>query len=453
MRKSKIVNTSKILSKKSMIKMILNSILIFGLFVFSHCDEDNSVDDLKADFSYEYKEVNHVVFTNQSEGEYYSMTWNFGNGKEETTTDKKKTYEVYYPLAGDYDVTLKLLNYSGGTKVTSKTINIASTDFVISFTAEVDALNPNIINLENTSQGQFESFKWIYRDKEIVDETAHAAYFPFVGSYEIELQVIKNGNEISLKKSISISQNDPDYIDNLSLVWSDEFDGLIVNSDNWTFETGATGWGNNELQNYTNGGNAEIVNGYLIITAIKLDDNTAVGSYSSSRIISKGKKEFKYGRMEVRANVPEGRGIWPAIWMLGSNISSVGWPVCGEIDIMEYVGYEPNTVHATVHTPSGYAANGDGTSVTLVSCEEEFHNYGIIWTEKQIDFYIDTPENIIYTYNPILKSEDNWPFDKPQFFILNIAVGGDWGGAQGVDNSIFPQTMEIDYVRVYQEVL
>ncbi|MCK5686161.1 glycoside hydrolase family 16 protein, partial [bacterium] len=121
------------------------------------------------------------------------------------------------------------------------------------------------------------------------------------------------------------------------------------------------------------------------------------------------------------------------------------------IDIMEYVGYQPNIVHANVHMNAGYGANGVGTSKVLTSCEEAFHLYGLIWTEKELIFYIDNPKNITHTYSPAIKTLDNWPFDQSQFLILNIAVGGNWGGVEGVDNSIFPQTLEIDYVRVYQE--
>jgi beta-glucanase (GH16 family) len=137
--------------------------------------------------------------------------------------------------------------------------------------------------------------------------------------------------------------------------------------------------------------------------------------------------------------------------MLGSNFGSAGWPACGEIDIMEYVGYQPNTVHATIHTPSGYGANGNGSSMTLETCEEEFHNYGLIWTESKLVLYVDDPNNIVHTYSPTTKTPENWPFDQPSFFLLNVAVGGNWGGAQGIDNTIFPQSMEIQYVRVYQE--
>ena len=438
--------------KKTIINFTMGILMIMSLFIFSFCDEDSSDDGFSADFSFEYIDDNHVQFTNASQGEYYSLVWDFGNQQGDTTTDKSKSYKIYYPYEGEYEVSLKAMNYSGTTKIITKNISITVTDFEISFTAEVDANDPNYVNLTNTTIGNYDSFKWLYRNFEVENETTLKAYFPFAGTYEVELQVTKNGSTYPLKKTINIVQDDSDYFNNLTLSWSDEFDGTSINTDNWKFETGATGWGNNELQNYTNGDNAEIVDGKLIITAKKVDDNTVVGSYTSSRIITEDKQEFLYGRIEIRAKLPSGTGIWPAIWMLGSNFETAGWPVCGEMDIMEYVGYQPNIIHSTVHTPDGYAANGDGSSKTLETCEEEFHVYGLFWTEKKLVFYTDSPENITHTYAPAVKTDDNWPFDKSQFLILNVAVGGDWGGAQGIDNSIFPQTMEIDYVRVYQEV-
>lgn len=205
------------------------------------------------------------------------------------------------------------------------------------------------------------------------------------------------------------------------------------------------------MQNYTDGDNAEIVDGKLIITARKVDDNMQPGSYTSSRMVTMDKQEFQYGRMEINAKLPSGTGIWPAIWMLGSNFNTTGWPACGEIDIMEYVGYTPNTVYATVHTSSGSGGAGSGNSMSVPTCEEDFHTYGLIWTEENLTFYVDTPENVLHTYAPEVKTNDNWPFDQPAFFLLNVAVGGTWGGAQGIDNSIFPQSMEVDYVRVYQK--
>jgi beta-glucanase (GH16 family) len=379
------------------------------------------------------------------------LIWNFGNGFSDTTTEKNKEYAIYYPEAGDYEVSLRLTNYTGGSATANKSINIATTDLSVSFTADIDPSDPNLVMLKNTSVGEYDSFKWFFRDKEIENEVEYTAYFPFAGSYDIELKVFKSSESFSLEQTVTILQDDPDYIQNLTLVWSDEFDGSSVNQDYWNFDTGATGWGNNELQEYTNGANAEVTGGKLIITALKVNDNMQTGSYTSSRLNSKVKKEFRYGRMEFRAKLPSGRGIWPALWMLGSNFSSAGWPACGELDIMEYVGYQPNTVYSTVHCPAGYGATGNGSSMTLATCEEEFHNYGLIWTEKKMIFYVDTPDNVIHTYAPAVKTPENWPFDQPAFFILNIAVGGNWGGAQGIDNSIFPQTMEVDYVRVYQE--
>lgn len=438
-------------SKKSLISFTVVIIMIMSLFVFSFCNKDDTGDGFTADFSFEYIDSNHVQFHNESVGEYYSLVWDFGNQQGDTTTDKSKSYKIYYPYKGEYEVSLKVMNYSGAKQVVQKNISITATDFEISFTADVDDNDPNYVNLTNTTIGNYDSFKWLYRNKEVKNQNTLKAYLPFAGNYNIELQVTRNGNSYSLEKVVNITRDDPDYFDNLTLAWSDEFDGASINTDNWKFETGATGWGNNELQNYTNGDNAEITDGKLVITAKKVDDNTAVGSYTSSRIISENKQEFLYGRIEIRAKLPSGRGIWPAIWMLGSNFRTDGWPACGEMDIMEYVGYEPNIIWSTVHTPAGYGANGDGSSKTLTTCEEEFHVYGLLWTEKKLVFYTDSPDNVTHTYAPAVKTNDNWPFNKSQFLILNVAVGGDWGGAQGIDNSIFPQTMEIDYIRVYQE--
>jgi beta-glucanase (GH16 family) len=163
-----------------------------------------------------------------------------------------------------------------------------------------------------------------------------------------------------------------------------------------------------------------------------------------------------YGKLEISARIPEhkGNGIWPALWMLGDNIGTAGWPTCGEIDIMEYVSYAPNETHFSIHS----MANNHkiGTQITsgplpLATIEEEFHIYGFLWTDQYLKFYIDNPKNIKLVFTkPIDASQENWPFAQPFYFLMNIAVGGDWGGAKGVDDSIFPATMEVDYVRVYQ---
>lgn len=246
----------------------------------------------------------------------------------------------------------------------------------------------------------------------------------------------------------------PGYWENAELIWSDEFEGDEIDLDKWKSQTGSHGWGNNEWQNYTDGDNVEVSNGLLKITAEKRGEGQKVGDYTSARLNSR--ETFTYGRLEIRAKMPDwkGNGLWPAIWMLGENIGTAGWPRCGEIDIMEYVSFDPGQVHVSIHS---FANNHvKGTQITsgpmvLDTIEETFHNYGILWSEQYIKFYIDEIDNVVLTFNrPETDNEDNWPFDKPFYFLLNIAVGGNWGGQNGVDDSIFPATMEIDYVRVYQ---
>ncbi|HYW94137.1 MAG TPA: glycoside hydrolase family 16 protein, partial [Bacteroidales bacterium] len=325
----------------------------------------------------------------------------------------------------------------------------AENDLVIDFTVEVADTNRNYVLLTNTS-GKLDEFTWHFRKKEIINENQVIAYFPFNGRFDITLTGSLHGRSASVTRPVTIAGDDPHYVNSFKLVWSDNFDGADVNRDWWNFETGATGWGNQELQDYTDGANATIENGILKLTAKKVNDNKQPGSYTSTRITTKSKKEFKYGRIEFRAKLPSGTGIWPALWLLGSNISSVGWPACGEIDVMEYVGYDPNRVHTTIHTPSSYGSSVNTNVLNLPDCEEAFHTYGMIWTERYMKFYIDSVDNIIYTYAPPIKNDQNWPFNQPLFLIMNVAVGGTWGGSMGIDNSIFPQTMEVDYVRVYQ---
>ncbi|MBT8181116.1 MAG: glycoside hydrolase family 16 protein [Eudoraea sp.] len=248
--------------------------------------------------------------------------------------------------------------------------------------------------------------------------------------------------------------NAPDYWDKAVLVWQDEFDGNSLSEENWVSETGANGWGNNELQNYTEDENVLVSDGTLKIIAKKIELGPGTVGYTSARLNSTS--SFKYGRMEIRAKIPDhmGNGLWPALWMLGSNIQTAGWPACGEIDIMEYVSYEPNRVHFSIHSVANN--HKDGTQVTsgpvlLETIEEEFHNYGILWTDKYLKFYIDDIDNIKLLFpRPAVTNSENWPFSGSFYFLMNIAVGGDWGGLEGVDDNIFPAIMEVDYVRVYQ---
>ncbi len=237
------------------------------------------------------------------------------------------------------------------------------------------------------------------------------------------------------------------------LVWADEFDYEgKPDPAKWGYDTGAGGWGNHELQNYTKGDNAEVKDGKLILTARKEKSGNA--EYTSTRLISKGKGDWLYGKIVVRAKLPTGRGTWPAIWMLSTDWKYGGWPKSGEIDIMEHVGYDQDNIHYSIHTESYYHSIGTQKTFTkrIAGVSEEFHDYAIEWLPDKIIFYTD--DVAMYTYQPTkyksTPTYKEWPFDKPFHLLLNIAVGGDWGGVKGVDENIWPQTMEIDYVRVYQ---
>lgn len=239
---------------------------------------------------------------------------------------------------------------------------------------------------------------------------------------------------------------------NERLVWSEEFDGESLNLENWNIEEGYIA--NDELQDYKKEGNHEVSDGTLKITAKKINDDKVFGSYTSARINTYGKQSFLYGRIEARMKLPKGVGTWPAFWMLGDAIfEGVRWPRCGEIDIMEYVGFDPGAIHGTLHSDDHNHMKGTqrGGS-TQIEGEDDWHVYGIIWDEEGISCYVDDPENIYYRCDaPEAKTIGNWPFDKPHFIILNLAIGGMWGGEKGVDNSIFDTTMEVDYVRVYEQ--
>ncbi len=237
------------------------------------------------------------------------------------------------------------------------------------------------------------------------------------------------------------------------ILWSEEFDGPKLDTSEWIYQTGSHGWGNNEWQEYTKGENISIDNGILSIVAKKIGAGQKVGDYTSTRL--KSKKTFQYGRIEIRAKMPEhkGNGLWPAIWMLGENIKSVGWPSCGELDIMEYVSYDPDYVHQTIHTAANNHTRGNHISsgrVSLPTIEESFHVYGLLWLPDRLVFYVDNESNVLLEVRkPQNPNPENWPFDHPFYFVLNMAVGGNWGGAQGVDDNIFPASFQVDYVRVY----
>lgn len=234
------------------------------------------------------------------------------------------------------------------------------------------------------------------------------------------------------------------------LVMSDEFDTEgAPDSSIWKFDigTGDNGWGNQELQYYTNRTeNVKVDNGYLLITAKKEDFEGS--NYTSGRLITKGLFEQKYGRFEARIRMPYGKGLWPAFWLLGSNIDNVGWPQCGEIDIMEYLGDAPTVAFGSVHGPGYSAGEAESKKYTLTNdrFDTGFHIFGIEWGPDYINYYVDGD-----LYNQITPEDVNgeWVFDQPFYIIMNLAVGGNFPGSPNAE-TVFPQTMVVDYVRVYQ---
>ena len=255
------------------------------------------------------------------------------------------------------------------------------------------------------------------------------------------------------KSSPSVSYSKTDGKD-WQLVWSDEFNGSgMPDSTKWIYDTegNSASWGNNEEQYYTVGRkeNARIENGKLVITAIKEDFEGK--NYTSARLISKA--AWQYGRIETRAKLPGGRGTWPAIWMMprGWRFKDGNWPDVGEIDIMEHVGHDLNVIHASAHSKDyqWQAGNQKTAVITVPGATENFHNYILEWSSDIIKVSVD--DSCYFRYRNEGLGETKWPYNKPFYLILNLAIGGAWGNAKGIDNAAFPQTFEIDYVRIYQK--
>ena len=250
------------------------------------------------------------------------------------------------------------------------------------------------------------------------------------------------------------------------LVWADEFDkDGIPDTKKWDYEVGFIRAA--ELGYYTkNKNNVRVENGNLIIESRKENlknetppfferpdyvDERDSAFYTSASITTRGLIDWQYAKIDIRAKLPQGRGIWPAFWMLGRNWGEINWPECGEIDIMEHVGYDPDVIHGTIHTKAynHVLKTQKGKTITIPNLYEDYHTYSLIWTAETIDFLVDD-----IVYNSITnehKTTDEWPFDHHFHLKFNVAVGGGWGGLKGIDDGIFPQQMLVDYVRVYQK--
>lgn len=268
----------------------------------------------------------------------------------------------------------------------------------------------------------------------------------------------------SARAKVAVEQNGktPEPVDptikvpeGYKLVWNDEFDGDKLDTSSWTHEVQGSGWVNNELQNYVNGAFngkrvTEVSDGILTITAFK--DG---GKVYSGRIYANVSEGWKYGIFEARIKLPKGKGTWPAYWMMPANndFGKTPWPLCGEIDIMEEVGYNPNYTSSSIHCESYNHTKGTQKTAERLTqgAQDDFHVYRLEWTENGIYTYVDDVRLLSFG-NDGKGDVKTWPFNKPFYLILNLAWGGDWGGAQGVDESVLPATMEVDYVRVFQKI-
>ena len=241
----------------------------------------------------------------------------------------------------------------------------------------------------------------------------------------------------SCSPSSGLKKTDPAY----TLVWADEFNGTSIDMNNWNYNIGGEGWGNDEQEYYTDK-NATIEDGHLVIAGKA--EQVGSNGYTSSRLTTKTKREFTYGKIEARIKIPAGQGLWPAFWMLGSNIDAVGWPVCGEIDIMEHINAD-SIFYGTLHWVNNEKVSSGNQ---MIAIPEEFHVYGIEWTADAIDWYIDgTKFHSVNIKDSINSTEE---FHKPFFILLNLAIGGDWPG-QIIDTTKIPAKMLVDYVRLYQK--
>jgi beta-glucanase (GH16 family) len=235
------------------------------------------------------------------------------------------------------------------------------------------------------------------------------------------------------------------------LVWADDFDTPgAPDPSRWRYDVGGGGWGNHELEFYTRNRreNARVEDGHLIIEARR--ERWEKRDYTSARLVTKGTGDWTYGRVEVRARLPKGRGSWPAIWLLATTPGRLRWPDDGEIDIMEHVGFDPGIIHGSIHTKRYNHIIGTQKTATVAVADamDAFHVYTTEWDRQRLRIFVDDRE--YFSFANEHTGRDTWPFDAPFHLLLNIAVGGDWGGKEGVDNAAFPLRMEIDYVHVYQ---
>lgn len=330
---------------------------------------------------------------------------------------------------------LGIFIYSSCSKTSPGTDNSAPTNLTLSATVSTDnSGNVSFVaTASNAVSYEYDFGNGVYQT---VASGSIIYKYPSSGNYTVKVTAKSQGGQtISVTKQISVSVA-------LTLVWADEFDGNgAPDATKWGYDVGAGGWGNNELQYYTNRlENAMVSNGTLKVNLIK--ESYSGSNYTSARLLSKGKYSFKYGKVEARAKLPAGVGTWPAIWMLGDDISTTGWPGCGEIDIMEHKGSELNKIYGTIHYPGHSGGNAVGSTTMISNATSEFHTYALEWTASAIKISVDG-----FVYHTVANST-SIPFNHNFFLLINLAMGGTFGGTP--DPAVTSATMEVDYIRVYQ---
>ena len=309
---------------------------------------------------------------------------------------------------------------------------------VVGTTSQMPNGNGNGVVNFKISQDNATSFKVVFGDGETLETSTgiftHTYSSSGTKTYEVQVTAFNGIKYFNSTKSIVV------FVASAQ-IWADEFDvDGEPNSSKWGYDLGAGGWGNNEPQYYTNRPENVIVQGG-VLKIITKKENYLGSNYTSARLLTKGKYSFKYGKVEFRAKMPSGGGTWPALWMLGDNIGTVGWPACGEIDIMEHLGNQLNKIYATLHYPGHSGGSGDGSTTVISNATTEFHLYSVDWRADTIKFYVD---------NQLFKTFANSasiPFNQNFFLIINCAIGGNFGGT--IDPNFVSSTFEVDYVRVY----
>lgn len=338
---------------------------------------------------------------------------------------------------------LALLSCSSGDGASGNVPNNTQLNVVIN--AEVVGTTTSMINGNGSGLVKFNispnnaiSYKVVFGDGETIETTSGVFTHTYTSSgtktYEVQVTAFNGLKYFDSTKSIVVFVATTE-------IWGDEFDvDGAPNSTKWGYDLGAGGWGNNEPQYYTNRTENAIVQGGVLKIITKKESYLG-SNYTSARLLTKGKFSFKYGKVEFRAKMPVGGGTWPALWMLGDNISTVGWPACGEIDVMEHLGNQQNKIYGTLHYPGYSGATADGATTMISNASTEFHVYTLDWRADSIKFYVD---------NQLFKTFANSvsvPFNQNFFLIINCAIGGNFGGA--IDPNFVSSTFEIDYVRVY----